>query len=107
MTDGSEAHEPPVVEIKAVRGLVPLNLRELWEYRELVLFLFWRDIKGQYRQTALGPLWMVLNPLVSMALYTIIFGKVAKLPFDGIPYPLFNYSALLPVSGRVVAYWID
>ena len=73
-----------------------MNVRELWEYRDLVRFFVTRDIKGRYRQMALGPLWIVMGPLLNMLLYTIIFGQVAKLPSDGIPYPVFIYSALLP-----------
>ena len=86
---------PTVTEIKAVKGLVPLNLHELWEYRELLFFLLWRDLKSRFKQTAFGPLWMIVTPLVGMVLNTIIFSKVAKLSSDGIPYPLFNYCALL------------
>jgi lipopolysaccharide transport system permease protein len=85
-----------VTEIRAVRGLVPLNLRELWEFRDLVLFLLWRDVAGRYRQMALGPLWILLSPVTNMVLFTVIFGQVARLPSDGIPYPLFSFSALLP-----------
>lgn len=86
----------PTIEISAPRGLVPLNLHELWEYRELVYFLLARDIKGRYRQMAFGPLWMVLSPVLNTVVFTLIFGMLAKLPSEGIPYPLFNYSALLP-----------
>lgn len=86
----------PTIEISAPRGLVPLNLRELWEYRELAFFMLARDIKGRYRQMAFGPLWMVLSPLLNTVIFTLIFGLVAKLPSDGLPYPLFNYSAVLP-----------
>ena len=82
--------------IHAVKGLVPLNLHELWEYRELVGFMLWRDIKGRYKQTAFGPLWMLVTPIINMIVFTIIFSRVARLPSDGIPYPLFNYTALLP-----------
>jgi lipopolysaccharide transport system permease protein len=85
-----------VTEIRAARGLVPLNLRELWEFRDLAFFMFWHDLKGGYRQTAFGPLWLVANPIINMILFTVIFGVVARLPSDGTPYPLFSYSALLP-----------
>ncbi len=94
--EGESVADWPITEIKAVETWVPLNLRELWEYRELVYFMIARDVKGRYRQMALGPLWYVLHPLASMVLYTLIFGVVAKLPSDGVPYPLFNYAALLP-----------
>jgi len=85
-----------MVDLKPAGWIVPLNLGELWEYRDLILFLLWRDLRGRYRQMALGPLWMILGPLVNMVLFTIIFSKIAKLPSDGVPYPLFSYSALLP-----------
>lgn len=81
--------------IESPRGLVPLNLHELWEYRELIYFMLWRDVKGRYRQMAFGPLWMVINPLLNTALFVVMFGVVAKLPTDGLPAPLFMYSALL------------
>lgn len=84
------------VVIEPVKGRVPLHLHELWEYRDLIWFFLARDIKGRYRQMALGPLWLVMGPLLNMILYSIMFGKVAKLPSEGIPYPLFIYSALLP-----------
>lgn len=86
----------PAIEICAPRGLVPLNLHELWEYRELAWFLLMRDIKGRYRQMAFGPLWMILSPLLNTLVFTLVFGMLAKLPSEGVPYPLFNYSALLP-----------
>jgi len=84
------------VEIHARRGWVPLGLSEIWDFRELVFFFLWRDVKGRYRQMALGPLWVILHPLMNMVLFTLIFGMVANLPSDDIPYPLFSYSALLP-----------
>jgi lipopolysaccharide transport system permease protein len=87
--------EVPVVEIRARTGWVPLQLRELVEFRELLWFFLWRDLKGRYRQMALGPLWMVLQPLINTLLFTLIFSRVAKVPSDGLPYPLFTYSALL------------
>jgi lipopolysaccharide transport system permease protein len=73
-----------------------LKLRELWDYRDLIYFLLWREIKGRYKQMALGPLWFVLQPLFSIVLNTLIFGVLAQLPSDGLPYPLFNYTGLLP-----------
>lgn len=85
-----------MVVIEPVKGVVPLNLKELWEYRDLIWFFLSRDIKGRYRQMALGPLWLVMGPILNMILYTIMFGQVAKLPSEGVPYPLFIYSALLP-----------
>jgi lipopolysaccharide transport system permease protein len=73
-----------------------LNVRELWAYRELLFFLTWRDIKLRYKQTALGAAWVVIQPLFTMVLFTLLFGKLAKMPSDNIPYPLFAYSALVP-----------
>ncbi len=88
---------PPahVTQIEAPRGLIPLNLHELWQYRELIYFMLWRDVKGRYRQMAFGPLWMVFNPLLNTVLFVVMFGMVAKLPTDNIPAPLFMYSAML------------
>lgn len=90
------AAETPLLVIEPSRGWVGLKLRELWEYRELVYFLIWRDVKVRYKQTALGALWAVIQPLFSMLVFTVVFGKLAKMPSDGIPYPLFSYAALLP-----------
>jgi len=88
--------EEVVTRIKATRGWGSLRLGELWEYRDLIYFLLWREIKGRYKQMALGPLWIVLTPLVGIVMNTLIFGTLAKLPSDGLPYPLFNFSAMLP-----------
>lgn len=87
---------PPMIQIRARRGWGSLGLKELWEFRELLYFFAWREVKGRYRQMALGPLWIVLKPFITMVVLSIVFGKVAKLPSDGVPYPLFSYSALLP-----------
>lgn len=76
--------------------LLRLNLRELWDYRELLMFLTWRDIKVRYRQTVLGAAWAILQPLTAMVIFSIVFGQLAKLPSDGIPYPIFTFTALLP-----------
>jgi lipopolysaccharide transport system permease protein len=73
-----------------------LGLRELWEYRDLLYFMVWRDLKARYRQTALGWLWILLQPLLSMGLYTVIFSVVAQMPSDDRPYTVFTYAALLP-----------
>ena len=69
---------------------------ELWRYRELFYFLVWRDVKVRYKQTALGALWAVIQPFTAMLIFTLFFGKLAKMPSDGVPYPIFSYSALLP-----------
>ena len=81
--------EPP-------HGWLNLRLRELWEFRELLFFLIWRDIKVRYKQTMLGATWAVLQPLMTMFVFSIIFGKLGKLPSNGIPYPVFTFAALLP-----------
>lgn len=92
----AEQSELPHTRIEPSRGWISLGLRDLWQYRELLLFLAWRDIKVRYQQTALGAAWAVIQPLFTMLVFTVFFGRLAKVPSDGIPYPLFAYSALLP-----------
>lgn len=75
---------------------VSLRLKEIWEYHELLYFLAWRDIKIRYKQTALGITWAVLQPFLTMVVFTIFFGRLAKVPSDGVPYPIFSFAALLP-----------
>lgn len=87
---------PHRLVIQASTGWSTLGLKDLWEYRDLLYFMVWRDLKARYRQTALGPLWIILQPLLSMVLYTFIFGAIAKLPSEGQPYAVFSYVALLP-----------
>src|SRR5438132_5134518 len=82
--------------LEPTRGLRSFRAGELWEFRELLYFLTWRDIKVRYKQTALGVIWAVLQPVAGMLLFTFIFGHVAKISSGGIPYPIFSYSALLP-----------
>jgi lipopolysaccharide transport system permease protein len=82
--------------IEPSKGWISLGLRDLWQYRELLFFLTWRDIKVRYKQTALGAAWAVIQPLFTMLVFTLFFGRLAKVPSDGIPYPLFSYTALLP-----------
>ncbi len=91
-----EKQQTPSFTIRPSQGWVALDLKDLWYYRELLFFLTWRDIKVRYKQTALGAAWAVLQPLFSMVVFTIFFGRLAKVPSDGIPYPLFSYAALLP-----------
>jgi lipopolysaccharide transport system permease protein len=86
----------PVLRIQRSRGWVSLRLRELWEYRELLYFLVWRDIKVRYKQTALGAAWAILQPVMTMLVFSVFFGRLAKVPSDGVPYPVFVYVALLP-----------
>jgi lipopolysaccharide transport system permease protein len=88
--------EQPLVRIRPSRGWVALNLRELWAYRELLLFLVWRDVKVRYKQTALGAAWAIIQPLFTMLTFTLFFGHLAGMPSDGIPYALFAYAGLLP-----------
>ncbi|MGD8403888.1 MAG: ABC transporter permease [Anaerolineales bacterium] len=89
-------HEPTTIYIKPTTGLAALNLRDLWVYRELVLFMIWRQLKVRYKQTALGAAWAIIQPLMTMIVFNFIFGNVAKVPTDDIPYPIFSYTALLP-----------
>lgn len=96
-------HEPATVYIKPSRGLAALNLRDLWIYRELVFFMVWRDVKVRYKQTLLGTAWAVIQPIMTMLVFTFLFDRVAKLPTDGIPYPVFSFTALLPWGLFVVA----
>ena len=86
----------PVLVLRPSRGFLKLNLRDLWEYRELLGFLVWRDIKVRYKQTALGAAWAILQPLLTMLVFSVFFGRLAKVPSDGIPYPVFAFAALLP-----------
>jgi lipopolysaccharide transport system permease protein len=88
--------ELPVVRIEPSGRWVPLQLGELWEYRELLYFLVWREIKVRYKQTGLGVAWAVIQPFFTMVVFSVFFGMLAKLPSEGLPYPVFAYSALLP-----------
>jgi lipopolysaccharide transport system permease protein len=92
----NQAHDAPVVAIEPPRGWAAVQLRELWEYRELLGFLVWRDIKVRYKQTTLGAAWAIIQPFFTMVVFSIFFGSLAKVPSDGIPYPVFAYAALLP-----------
>lgn len=85
-----------ITRIQPSKGWARLDLREIWEYRDLLWFHTLKEVKGKYRQMALGPLWIVLQPIINMIIFTLIFGKIAKLPSEGIPYPIFTYVALLP-----------
>ena len=84
------------VRIEPPRGWLELRLREVWMYRELLYFFIWRDLKVRYKQTVIGVAWVVLQPLMSMGVFTIFFGRLAKLPSDGLPYPVFYFAALAP-----------
>ena len=89
-------HVSIVTRIEPPRGLFNLRLGELWAYRELLYFFVWRDVKIRYKQTAVGVLWVVLQPLLTMAVFTLFFGRLAKLPSEGLPYPVFYFAALVP-----------
>ena len=82
--------------IRPSQGWISLRLGEIWEYRELLYFLVWRDVKVRYKQTILGAAWAILQPLMTMVVFTIFFGRLAKVGSDGLPYPLFSYAGLLP-----------
>lgn len=82
--------------IRPSQGWVSLKLRELWEYRELIYFLAWRDISVRYKQTVLGAAWAVIQPFFTMLVFSLFFGRLAQVPSDGVPYPIFSYTALLP-----------
>jgi lipopolysaccharide transport system permease protein len=86
----------PLIVIRPINGWVPLNLGELWDYRELLYSFITRDIRIRYKQTALGAAWAVIQPLFMMIVFTLAFGRLAKIPSEGLPYPLFSYAALLP-----------
>jgi len=88
------ASEPLV--LKPASGWQALNLRDVWRYRELLLFFVWRDIKVRYKQTVLGVMWVLIRPVLSVLMFSVVFGRLAKLPSEGIPYPLFVLAAMIP-----------
>ena len=92
----SSAITIPTLRITPPQGWLELRLMELWHARELLYFFVWRDIKVRYKQTAIGAAWAVIQPLLTMVVFTLFFGRLAKMPSDGLPYPLFYYCALLP-----------
>ena len=85
-----------VIRIAPSKGWVALRLKELWAYRELLYFLVWRDVKVRYKQTALGAAWAIIQPVFTMVVFSLFFGRLAKIPSDGIPYPIFSFAALVP-----------
>jgi len=91
-----EVHAPPVVRIAPRRGWLDLQLAELWSFRELLYFFVWRDVKIRYKQTVVGVAWAVLQPFLTMVVFSLFFGALAKIPSNGLPYPVFYYCALLP-----------
>jgi lipopolysaccharide transport system permease protein len=88
--------EAPVTVITPSHGWVALRLGKVWEYRELLYFLTWRDIKVRYKQTILGAAWAVIQPFMTMVVFSLFFGRLAQIPSDGVPYPIFSYAALVP-----------
>ena len=90
------ASAPSLVRIEPPHGWFELRLRELWECRELLYFFVWRDLKVRYKQTVIGVAWVILQPLMTMGVFTIFFGRLARLPSQGLPYPVFYFAALVP-----------
>jgi len=93
----SNAHDDlPVIHIEPSKGWVSLKLDELWAYRELIYFFVWRDLKVRYKQTVMGVSWAIIQPLFTMVIFSLFFGRLAGVPSDGVPYPVFSYAALVP-----------
>lgn len=95
-TPPASAYDQPLLTIRPSGKYPKLDLAEIWQYRELLYFLVWRDVKLRYKQTALGAIWAIIQPLLPMVIFTLFFGKLAHVPSDGIPYALFAYAGLLP-----------
>src|SRR5712671_108710 len=97
-THGNTAAAPAVshFRVQPSTGWLELKLGELWQYRELLYFLVWRDLKVRYKQTVLGAAWAILQPFLTMLVFSLFFGKLAKMPSDGVPYPIFAFAALVP-----------
>jgi homopolymeric O-antigen transport system permease protein len=87
---------PEIIVLQPTRGWTSLGIRDIWVYRELLYFLVWRDVKIRYKQTALGAAWAILQPLLTMLVFTVFFGGLAKVGSDGLPYPIFSFTGLLP-----------
>jgi lipopolysaccharide transport system permease protein len=92
----SRASDLPVHTIAPASGWVPIRLGEVWEFRELLFFLVWREVKIRYKQTALGIAWAILQPVLAMVIFSVFFGRLGHIPSDGLPYPVFAFSALVP-----------
>lgn len=91
----TKTEHPPLI-LRPSQGWTALNLRDLWIYRELFYFLTWRDLKVRYKQTVLGAFWAIIQPFMQMVVFTILFGNIAQLDSEGLPYPIFTYAGLLP-----------
>lgn len=96
MTNQTQLTDLPVAINQPARGFVSIGIKELWDYRELMYYLVWRDVKVRYKQTILGVSWAVLQPLMTMVVFTVIFGNFAEMPSDDLPYAVFNFIALVP-----------
>ncbi len=95
-TESFRSEDVPLIRIEPSKGWVSLKLNELWEYHELLYFLTWRDVKVRYKQTVLGITWAIIQPFFTMVVFSLFFGRLAKIPSDGIPYPIFSFAALVP-----------
>ena len=89
---------PSFIRIEPGRSWSALNVKELWDFRELLYFLVWRDVKVRYKQTAIGAAWSIIQPLLTMIVFTVVFGKFANMPSDGLPYPIFSLCRLATVD---------
>jgi lipopolysaccharide transport system permease protein len=96
VTDQKSEHQSPVIRIRPSQTRLNIGFGDLWHYRELLYFLVWRDVKILYKQTAIGAAWAVLQPLLTMVVFTLVFSTFARVPSDGLPYPIFSFAALLP-----------
>jgi lipopolysaccharide transport system permease protein len=94
--DPGQSEDIEVLQIEPSRGWVSVGLSELWRYRELIYFFIWRDLKVRYKQTVLGGLWAILQPFFTMLIFSVFFGRLAKIPSDSVPYPVFTFTALVP-----------
>jgi lipopolysaccharide transport system permease protein len=92
----TDATDGPVISIEPTQDRMALQLHELWPYRELLYFLIWRDVKVRYKQTLIGSAWAIIQPLMTMIVFTLVFGRLANVPSDGVPYPVFSFAALVP-----------
>lgn len=92
----TETEIVPKIRVQPSKGWVSLSLPELWQYHELLYFLTWRDIKVRYKQTVLGAAWAIIQPFFTMVVFSLFFGRLASMPSDGVPYPIFSYAALVP-----------
>ena len=96
LTEPGDVATLPITRIERASGWISLNLSEVWKYRELLYFLTWRDIIVRYKQTALGASWAIIQPLLTMVVFSLFFGRLSAMPSDGIPYPLFSFAGLVP-----------